>query len=330
VKAIVYTKYGSPDVLELKDVKKPAPKDNEVIIRVIATTVSSGDVRMRIGSRESMPFWPISKLAIGITKPSVPIPGHDFAGEIESVGNNVNRFKPGDQVFGFCGKGTYTEYISMPEDGVFTIKPSTMTHEEAVAVPFGATSALTFLRKGNIQSGEQVLIYGASGSVGTAAVQLAKYYGAEVTAVCSTANAELVKSLGADHVIDYTETDFTKNGQTYDVIFDTVGKTSFACCKDSLKQKGRYLLAVFDFPQLGQMLWQSTTGSRKIVCAIGEEKTEDLVFLKELVEAGKFKSVIDRCYALEQINEAHTYVEKGHKKGNVVVTIRSEEKESQG
>jgi NADPH:quinone reductase-like Zn-dependent oxidoreductase len=322
MKAIVHTQYGAPAVLQLKELEKPTPRANEVLVKVFATTVSSGDVRMRTGTKESMPFWPLSKLAVGITKPRVPIPGHDFAGEIESVGNDVKRFKRGDQVFGFYGKGTYTEYISVPEDGVFAIKPSNMTYEQAAAVPFGATSALTFLRKGNIQSGQRVLIYGASGSVGTAAMQLAKYYGAEeVTGVCSTANIEMVKSLGADQVIDYTKQDFTKNGQTYDIIFDTVGKTSFAHCKDSLKQKGRYLLAVFDFPQLWQMLWESMTGSKKIVCAIGEEKAEDLVFLKELVEAGKFKSVIDRCYPLEKTVDAHRYVEKGHKKGNVVITV---------
>jgi NADPH:quinone reductase-like Zn-dependent oxidoreductase len=322
LKAVVNTKYGPPNVLELKDIEKPTPKDNEVLVKIYATTVSSGDVRMRTGTRESMPFWPLSKLAIGITKPRVPILGHDFAGEIESIGNAVKRFKPGDQVFGSYGKGTYTEYICVPEDAVIAVKPSNMTYEEATAAPFGATSALTFLRKGNIQRGQRVLIYGASGSVGIAAMQLARYYGAdEVTGVCSLANFEMVKSLGADQVIDYAKQDFTRNGQTYDLIFDTVGKTSFAHCKDSLKQNGRYLLAVFDFPQLGQMLWASMTGSKKMVCTIGEEKTEDLVFLKALVEAGQFKSVIDRCYPLEQIVEAHRYVETGHKKGNVVIRV---------
>ncbi|NDI33303.1 NAD(P)-dependent alcohol dehydrogenase [Chengkuizengella sediminis] len=321
MKAIVYQKYGSPDVLELKEMAKPIPNDNEVLIKVYARTVSSGDARMRNGTRATLPLWPISKIAIGLRKPKKTLLGMDLAGEIESVGKNVKRFRKGDQVYGFCGKGTYSEYVCLSEEGPIVIKPSNMTYEEAASVPFGAASALYFLRKGNIKSGQKVLIYGASGSLGTFAVQLAKYFGAEVTGVCSTTNLELVKSLGADKVIDYTKEDFTKNGQTYDIIFDTVDKTLFSRCKSSLKQKGVYVLAVIHFPQIVQMLYTSMIGSKKVKSGITPGRTEELNFLKELIEAEKLKSVIDRQYRLEQTAEAHGYVEKGHKKGNVVITL---------
>ena len=320
MKAIVYTKFGSPDVLKLKEVAKPAPKDNEVLIRIVATTVAVEDpgIRARPGLN-------------GFLKPKKSILGFYLAGEVEAVGKDVKRFKRGDQVYGNTGLGllsTYAEYICMPEDGAIAAKPANITYEEAAALPNGALTALPFLRdKGNIQSGQKVLINGASGAVGTIAVQLAKYFGADVTGVCSTANLEMVKSLGADKVIDYTKEDFTKTGEAYDIIFDTVGNSPFSRCKGSLTENGIYLTTVPSPVAMLQMLWTSKKGGKKVgIAATGlrssNEKTKELVFLNGLIETGKIKAVIDRSYPLEQIAEAHRYVEAGHKKGNVVINVR--------
>jgi NADPH:quinone reductase-like Zn-dependent oxidoreductase len=324
MKAIVYSKYGPPDVLQLKEVEKPTPKDNEVLVKVHATTVTLYDCWCR--SCTAPPgFGLLNRLASGLRKPRQPILGTELAGEVEAVGKDVRLFRKGDQVFGFTGNlGAHAEYICMPEDGALAIKPANMTYEEATAVPQGALTALTFLRKGNIQSGQKILIFGASGGVGTFAVQLAKYFGAEVTGVCSTAKLEMVRSLGADNVIDYTKEDFTKNGETYDIIFDTVGKSPFSSSKRSLNKEGCYVFTTFGLSRLFRMLWLNMTSNKKTIIGLVEERPENLIFLKELIEAGKLTSVIDRCYPLEQVAEAHRYVETGQKKGQVVITVSEE------
>ncbi len=320
MKAIVCTKYGPPEVLQLKDVEKPSPKDDEVLIKVYASTVTSGDVRTRSFTWEPW-FWLPGRIYYGFRKPRKKIPGNELAGEIELVGKDVKLFENGDQVFGYTKGisfgGTNAEYKNLSVEGLMALKPTNMTYEEATAVPIGGLTALYLLKKADIHNGQKILIYGASGSVGTFAVQLAKYFGAEVTGVCSTTNLQLVKSLGADKVIDYTNEDFTKNGLTYDAIFDAVMKTSFSHCKSSLKQRGSYITV--DWPLL-QVLRTKIIGNKKIIFGIAPNRTEDLIFLKELIEAGKIKAVIDRRYPLEQTAEAHRYVDKGHKKGNVVIT----------
>jgi len=329
MKAIVYTKYGPPDVLQLKEVEKPTPRDKEVLIKIYATTVTTADSNVRGFVFVPAGFGFLPRIMFGLRKPNKTILGTELAGEVKAVGKDVKLFKKGDQVFGMPGSsfGAYAEYICLSEEGALAIKSSNMTYEQAAAVPFGAHTALFFLRdKGNIQSGQKVLINGASGGVGTYAVQLAKYYGAVVTGVCSTTNLELVKSLGADKVIDYTKEDFTKNGETYDIIYDTVGKTSFSGCKNSLKQKGLYLAGAGGLLEFVQMGWTSMIGSKKVLAGQAPERKEDLIFLKELIEAGKIKSVIDRHYPLEQTAEAHRYVDKGHKKGNVVITVAQNDK----
>jgi len=315
MKAITYTKFGPPEVFQIQEVQKPAPKENEVLIKIHAASVVKED-----------PDWRRSPGFNGFLKPRNPILGQEFAGEIETVGVDVTRFKPGDQVFGLDMFGAYAQYKCIAEDKALAIKPTNMNYEQAVSVPNGALTALPFLRdKGQIQSGQRVLIYGASGSVGTAAVQLAKYFGTTVTGVCSATNLELVKSLGADHAIDYTREDFTKNGETYDIIFDTVGKTSFAICKDSLTEEGTYLTTVPTPGIMLRALWPAKSGLKVRFLAAGMrpagEKVKDMVFLREVIEAGGYKAVIDRSYPLENMADAHRYVEKGHKKGNVIITV---------
>jgi len=327
MKAIVYEKYGSPDVLQLREVEKPTPKDNEVLVKVFAATVAAEDP-MRRSFTFSPLFWLPLRIMFGLIRPRKKILGSELAGKVEAVGKDVKLFRRGDQVFGvdISGLGAHAEYKCLPGEGVMAVKPSNITHEEAAPV-CGALAALNILRYvANVQSGQKVLINGASGNIGTAAVQIAKYFGAEVTGVCSTTNVELVKSLGADKVIDYTKEDFTKSDQTFDVIFDTVSKSSFSRCKGLLAQKGVYISAVPTLKVLLQMLWTSKIGSKKVkFSATGlQPLPKRLTLLKELIaliEAGKIKSVIDRRYPLEQAAEAHRYVERGHKKGNVILTV---------
>ncbi|MBL4623929.1 MAG: NAD(P)-dependent alcohol dehydrogenase [Flavobacteriales bacterium] len=325
MKAIVCTKYGAPGVMKLQKVEKPNPKDNEVRIKVYNATVTTSG----LSGRKGKPLF--GRLFTGLTKPKKNILGSELAGVIEAVGKDVKRFKIGDQVFGTTTiqMGAQAEFKCMPENAALALKPTNMNFEESVAIVEGGLTALNFLKnKANIQSGQKVLINGASGSIGTAAIQLAKHFEAEVTGVCSTANVVLVKSLGADTVIDYTKVDFTKNNVTYDIIFDTIGKSSFSRCKASLKQKGIYLDAC-KMSTLFIMLWLSLFKGKKAILSATylrspNELAKDLVLLKELIEDGKVKSVIDRCYPLAQTSHAHVFVETGRKKGNVVLTIQHE------
>jgi NADPH:quinone reductase-like Zn-dependent oxidoreductase len=330
MKAIVYTQYGSPDVLRLEEVEKPIPADNEVLIKIHATSVNYGDTLARnlgnIGpGGMNMPFlfWVLARTVFGASKPKNPILGNEFAGEIESVGKDVTRFKKGDQVFGSRGMSmrANAEFLCVPEDSLLTAKPANVSYEEASVIPGGALTALTLLRKVNIQKGQKVLILGASGSIGAAALQLAKHYGAEVTGVCGTPRIEMVKALGADKVIDYTKEDFTQGKETYDLIIDVLGRSSFSACRPVLNPGGRVLLVSFKEKQLLQMLWTSLRGGKKVICALSNETPEDLKLIKELVEAGAIKAVIDRSYPLEQTAEAHRYVEAGGKTGSVVITV---------
>ncbi|UCD43691.1 MAG: NAD(P)-dependent alcohol dehydrogenase [Chloroflexota bacterium] len=331
MKAVITTKYGPPEVLEIREVEKPVPKDNEVLIKIYATTVTAGDVEMR--SLE-LPFLYqlVLRLGFGFTKPRNKIPGTELAGEIEAVGKDVKRFKEGDQVFGAAGMtfGTNAEYISLPEqpgemEGGVAIMPENMNFEEAATVPFGGRDSLHFLRLGNIQEGQKILINGAGGSIGTFAIQLAKLSGAEVTAVDSAPKLDMLRSLGADHVVDYTKEDFTESGEVYDVIFDVIGKASFSRSEKSIKQNGTYLLAN-PVAQMIPALWTRMTSSHNVIMQTASGTIAELNYLRELIEDGKLKTVIDRTFPLDQIVEAHRYVGKGGKLGNVVITIEHNNK----
>ncbi len=330
MKAIVYTKYGPPEVLHVQEVAKPTPKENEILVKVHATAVNYGDLVARnfknISNAEfNMPtiFMLPARFSFGWNKPKNHILGSEFSGVVEAVGNKVTRFKPGDLVFGYRGMnmGANAEYLCMPETGTVTRKPANLSHAETAVVPYGALMALNILKKVDIRPGQKVLINGASGAIGSAALQLAKAQGAHVTGVCGTPRLAFVQALGADEVIDYRKADFTKNGQTYDLILDILGKSSFARCKNSLKPGGIYLLASFKMKAVWQMLWTSIVGDKKIICALVGDNAADLEVIKEMVEAGKIKGLVDRCFPLEQTAEAHRYVESGHKRGNVVIIM---------
>jgi len=317
MKAITYSKYGPPSVLQLSTVNKPIPKDGEILIRIFATAVNSGDWRLRKADP-----WAV-RLFFGLTKPKINILGSVLSGVIEATGNNVTRFKKGDEVFGATGMsfGAYAEYKCLPQEGILAIKPAGISHQQAATIPFGAITALYFLKKAGIKSGQKVLIYGASGAVGSAAVQLAKSFGVEVTAVAGTSNIELVRSLGADKVIDYKKEDFTTNAETYDVIYETVNKLPFSSSIKCLKKDGTLILGASGLSQQLHGILTSITSSKKVISGLISQKAEDMIFLKELVERGVYMPVVDKTYTLEQMAEAHTYVEQGHKRGNVAITV---------
>ncbi len=319
MKAAVYDHYGSPQVLQLKEVPKPIPKKNEILISIKATAVNSGDVRLRKADPFAVRFF------FGLFKPKIKILGSVFSGEVESVGINVKLFKEGDQVFGHTtmSLGAYAEYICVPEDGSLALKPANIEHIQAAAIPFGGVTALYFIKKALLKEHQKILVVGASGAVGTAAIQLAKSYGAIATGVCSTANIDLVKSIGADHVIDYTKEDFTRNGEVYDLIFDTVNTISVSRSLRSLTKKGVMILSAAGMAQMFRGMWINTTTNRTVLMGVIRHNAEDISFLKKLIETDKFKPVIDRTYPIEQIAEAHAYVETGHKKGNIAINLRS-------
>lgn len=325
MKAIVATGYGSPEVLKLQEVAKPLPKDNEVLVKVHAASATTADGMMRTGT----PYF--GRLFTGLRKPKHPIPGTGFAGTIEAIGKNVTTFKPGDRVFGetTLGFSTNAEYVAVPENGVMLPMPDNLSFAEATALCDGHLTSLNFLQEiAHIKPGQKVLINGASGSLGTAAVQLANYFGAEVTGVCSTRNVGLVKSLGADQVIDYTKQDFTRNGQTYDIIYDTIGKSAFGKCKDSLAENGLYISPVLKFSLLLRMMWTSKGSKKKARFAATGLRTDEelrklLAQLIDIFKEGRLKTIIDRQYPLEKVAEAHTYIAAGHKKGNVIITVHS-------
>jgi len=328
LKAYTYARFGPPEVLELKEIPKPVPGDHEVLVRIRATTVTAGDWRVR-SLEVPRGFGLLSRLALGFTRPRQPILGSEFSGEIESIGKAVTRFNVGDLVFGFTGTrlGCHAEYRCLPEEGhgrkdeAVARKPDNLSHEEAAPLSFGGTTALSFLRKAGLQRGERVLVVGASGGVGTAAVQLARHLGARVTGVCSAANVELVRSLGAERVIDYAKDDFTRNGDRYDVIVDTAGTAPFSRCAGSLAERGRLLVILGSLREVLRAPWVSLTSTRKVIGGVARWGVEDLRFLASLAGAGQYRPVIDRRYRFEEMIEAHRHVDAGHKRGNVVVTV---------
>lgn len=330
MKAVIYKDYGPPEVLKLDEVERPAPKDNELLVRVHATTVNFGDLLARNFKNTPLskfymplPLWLPVRMALGWNKPKVRILGSEFSGVVASVGKNVKEFKKGDEVFGYLGQkmGAYAEYLCIPEDRMVGIKPKNMTHEEAANIPYGAIMANDHLRRVKIRPGQKVLINGASGGIGSAGVQLSKHSGAEVTGVCGTNGQEYVKALGADHVIDYGKEEFTKNGETYDVIYDILGKSTFSMCQDSLTHDGIYLNASFKIRKILQMIRTKFVGKKKVICAFASEKHENMAHIRDLAEAGALRAIIDRTFPIERAAEAHRYVEDGRKRGNVVITI---------
>ena len=325
MKAIVWTRYGPPEGLELREVEKPVPKDNEILVKIRATTVTAGDCEMR-SLKIALGLGYIIRLFNGIGRPKrTTILGQELSGVVEAVGNDVTKFKPGDEVFGATdfSMGAYAEYKCFPEEGeaVVALKPTNLSFEEAATIPMGGFTALYFLRRANIQEGHKVLINGAGGSIGTIGVQLAKHWGAEVTAVDSAGKLEMLRSIGADHVIDYKQEDFIKSGETYDVIFDVVGKASYSGSVRTLKENGIHLIGNPTVARMVRSQWTSRRSSKKVITGAASNNIEDLEFLKGLIEAGKIKAVIDRRYPLEQMVEAHKYVETGQKVGNVVITV---------
>lgn len=330
MKAILYSEYGAPEVLYMAEIATPQPEDNEVLVRVHAAPVNFGDLLARrfgqvTPSEFHMPglLWLMAKVSFGWKKPRNPILGSEFAGVVAGVGKAVTRFRKGDMVFGYLGQamGAYAEYVCVAESGVLAIKPAHLSDEEAAAIPYGAVMALSLLRQGQLQRGQKILILGASGGIGAAAVQIARSLGAEVTGVCATPRLEYVKALGAQHVIDYTREDFTHNGKVYDLVFDILGKGSFLRIQGSLAPGGRYLLASFKLKQLLQMFWTRLRGGKKVICAMAPGSAEDFQSVRALVEAGKLRAIVDRSFAMEQAAAAHRYVEEGHKRGSVVIQM---------
>ena len=330
MKAIIYETYGPPEVLKLVEIEKPAPKENEILIKNHAASVNYGDTLARnfkdvTPAKFNMPFlfWIMARSFFGFSKPKIKILGSEFAGDVESVGKSVTRFKAGDKVFGYRGQsmGTYAEYFVIPEKSVVALKPGNISYEEAAAVPGGSMVALFILNKLNIQKAQKIIIIGASGGNGNFAVQIAKHYGAEVTGVCGTNRVNFVKALGADKVIDYTKQDFTNNGEKYDIILDVLGRTGFSKCKNSLTENGKYVLVSFKVKQLLQMMWTSFFSSKKVMCVLSPQKPEDLLAVSKMIEEGNIKSILDKTFPKEKAAEAHRYVEQGSKKGNVVITF---------